>query len=443
MSRFKRFVSGTGICLIALGCLSGLWYQRHYVLPPEPPRRVVSSSPKGVDTFQEAVLLCVVRHNGTVLTLTPWPQMTLAERQALLAANEASIAKTRQALTQESLQPPLSWPQNRSLTGAQFYRQNQLLVFAAQVYADSGNYPEAMTCALDSIELGVKLRRGGALSGVYCGSSCENLGKAMAWALVDRVDAKTARAAVARLNQIEAARWPLVRALDEERWLNYQSIQATFAGGPLPSWKAIERLVDYHNRPVAQEITKSSPLSHSVSPQISPRQKTLEHLWLQTQIVYYGPRTVLESTDKWLKLLQQRTAAPWDYARYQRDRLSPTLPGNPFSQIAESSPAGEYVLFMDLRNQLPPPEHLSRSARRVPGNRALPGGSCTVQRPVFTHPGPAGLQNRRQAHDSLERGARRCGQQCQSSGRSLDRRTGRYRGNNPYLVSWRAWKPLA
>lgn len=346
MGKLKRFAVGSLVTLIALGGATGLWYQRHYVLPPEPLyTKEILPSPNGFDTLRDAAALRVEQLDGVAFRASLWkPSAPLEKRLALLAANQESIAQTRLGLTQSYLQPPVSWPQNHYSTYQQLHQQALLLVFAAKTHADSGNYPEAMTCALDAIELGARLPRGGPLQSVYLGSACEAVGKRMAWELADKIEEDTAHAAVERLQRIQSERWPLADALQVERRVNYQTVRAMFAGGPIPGWKSVDNLLASYEQPPLQ----TAGSWRTDAPQKSAWQKKWERLWLQARIVYYGPRTVLESTDGWLQELKEDSQAPWNPGTHRR---RPT--DHPLSQLAEPFWVNEDLRQMDAQNQLP------------------------------------------------------------------------------------------
>ncbi|MGC4043584.1 MAG: hypothetical protein QM758_07240 [Armatimonas sp.] len=340
MSRLKRFAIGTGITLAALGAVIPLWYQSHYGMLPEQARRIALPSPNGFDTLQDALKLEVETQSGIVVR--PWyanspstrqyPTQALAGRVPLLAANRPAIEKTREALQQEYLFPidtpsALNYPKYARLRNLA-----RLLTFASQTYADSGNQPEAMRCAIDGMELGITVPRGADLSPALTGLACESLNQRAAWALVDSLDAKTARAAALRLAKIEGKRWSLVETIDEERQSNNRMyLPMFFKDGPRSSWRLTGELKDYYDA----DSDTAEEEQVAKEPTLSDR---AHFLWWRIRVVYYGPKTVLDNSDQWMKAVREQAQRPWGSKRVKV--LPPQDPLNEF--IFPFFPAAEF-----------------------------------------------------------------------------------------------------
>ncbi|MGC4043579.1 MAG: hypothetical protein QM758_07215 [Armatimonas sp.] len=325
MSRLKRFATGTGITLVALSGLTGYWYKNHYVVPPEPVRNVTMPSPNGFDTLQEAVKLEVARQ-GSVSTSPSRedPPTSLEQRLALLEANKPAIEKTREALRQEFQQPVISWPGTAFPEYAKVREQARMLAFASRTYAEVGNTTEAMDCALDAIELGVKLPRGGMLIGNLVGIACESIGQKAMWELADKLSPLEARAASERMTRIRAARWPFANVLEEERLFARQGTRATYAGGPIAAWKSTGQLLDSTDQSVAA-VEGMAGIEDAPKPTLAEQ---AQRLWARTQVVYYGPKTTLENGDRWMTALQEQAKQPWNPSRPE-----PQMPTDPLNQI--------------------------------------------------------------------------------------------------------------
>lgn len=324
MSRLKRFAVGTGVTLVALGGLTGFWYKNHYVVPPEPARTVVLPSPNGFDTLQEATKLEVGELDG--VTTSPSkddPPASLEKRLALLEANKAAIEKTREALGQEFHQPVVKWPGTDIIKYAEVRAQARMLAFASRTYAEAGDTTEAMNCALDAIELGVKVPRGGMLIGNLVGLACETIGQKAAWELTDKLDSMTAKKAAERMARIRAERWPFENVLEEERIFARQGTRATYAGGPIAAWKGSGELLNSQ----LQAIDTVSSLAGEDTDKPTLAQRA-QLLWLRAQVVYHGPKTTLENGDIWMKALQEQSKAPWN-----PNRPEPVAPTDPLNQI--------------------------------------------------------------------------------------------------------------
>jgi len=179
-------------------------------------------------------------------------------------------------------------------------------VCLTQAYVDSGNVPEAMRCALDSLELGAIVPRGGAHTVRDAAFAYEWQGQHVAWKLAARVDAQTARAAVARLTQIEARRWPLPESLREElQQREFGSKLAEFRAGPVYAWEKLA-------------INKAAEANG---------QEGMQVLWSRAQEVFGGPKSLIDANADVLKQAQERLDAPWDPNR-PRINIGGTTPSH-------------------------------------------------------------------------------------------------------------------
>jgi hypothetical protein len=322
MGKFKWFAVGAGATLIALGGVGALWYRSNYVVPPELERTVALPSPNGFDTLQQAFRLEIGGLDG-VTTSPPKdePPGPLEKRLKLLTANQPSIEKTREALSQEYLTPPIKTPGEGFLRGAPTREQARMLTFAARTHAESGNLAEGMRCALDAIELGVTIPRGGPVIPALVGYACESIGEKSAWEIADKLDPKAARAAVERLEKIEARRWPLVKNFEEDRHLNNRTwIRSLFQGNLKEIWEA-----------TGSDMYFSDGTMRNAEGEVLEQPSLVERagtLWTRMRIVYHGPKTVMENSATYQKAIEERAKLPWGSQR-------PTLPvpSDPLTQL--------------------------------------------------------------------------------------------------------------
>lgn len=284
MSRLKRIAISTALTLAVLGGTTMLWYQSHYMAPAVLPTPPPLPSPNGFDTLEKAIKLQRSFVPGKDLSV--WEIQPLAVRLKLVVENKPCLEKTREALTQEYRRPLESNP---------FYWCHQkLLDFAARTYADSGKLPEAMRCALDSMEVGVVVPRGGGFRARAKGNAYETQGRQVAWQLINRVDAKTARAAVARLERIEGRRWPLSESLREDlQFGNFKRELAVFQAGPVYAWEKLS-------------IDSATVTTGKADPG-----RDFRTLWQRAQAVYHGPQWVAYSVDVCVARAQARFDSPW------------------------------------------------------------------------------------------------------------------------------------
>lgn len=285
MSRGKYIAVRLGIVLLVPGGFSTLWYQSHYAAPLAPTPERALPSPNGFNTLQDAMWV----HSGP----DHWPQswqesdLTLAERQKLLAANQPLLARTREVFTQEFVFP------GASVGTISYDRHLGQLLFLAKTYADSGNLPEAMRCALDAVEIGVIVPRGGRFADRESGHAYEKHARLMAWSLLGKLDAPAARQAIERLAQIEERRWPLPESLREElRQKNTLSRFDAFKDGPISVWV---------------DLTLKSARENS-----GPESEGLSGMWERLKTVYGGPKSLVDSANDWIKCAQERSLQPWN-----------------------------------------------------------------------------------------------------------------------------------
>lgn len=310
MSRWKRFAISTAVTLSVLGGSTALWYQTHYVapvvLPPDPP----PPSPNGFDTLQQAKNLLYYRlPTGKHVSYWDDLPLTMRQKQELLVANKPGLEKIREALTQEYLVPQNIDPAHYSDSSPDYYSHRKLLDFAAETYAELGNFSEAMRCALDSMEVGVMVPRGGRFSDREAGNRYEEQGWQRVRSLAKNVDAKTARAAVARLERIEARRWPLAENLREELEAgNFARQLSVFRAGPVYVW---------------EKMALDSATEADSATEKADTRRDFRALWQRAQAVYYGPRWLAYSFDDCVKRAQARFDSPWQPDR--PDRIAETL----------------------------------------------------------------------------------------------------------------------
>ena len=109
LPRVRRTLQGLGIAVPVLGVATGIWYQQHYVLPPEAILKRAVPQPNGYDTIQAAGKLLVKEHNGVHIQPRMMPESshflpetpaTLAQRKAFVRANQPTLTLLRKGLTQ-------------------------------------------------------------------------------------------------------------------------------------------------------------------------------------------------------------------------------------------------------------------------------------------------------------------------------------------------------
>ncbi len=328
MSRFirglRRALLGLAIITPVLGITLGIWYQLHYVLPPEDILKRSVPQPNGFDTIQAAGKLLIKKQDG--VEVAPWPKpktpYTLAQRKAFVAANQRAIDKLREGLVQEY----------QDQSGAHFNGTTQralvrTLTFAAQTCSDAGNFPEASRYAMDAIALSQQVPRGGGMIILMTGNACEPLGQKALWQIADKLDSKTARAAATQLATLEKKRWPLSATLQEEKRTVRNQFQPIFSGGPIAAWRNTGTFFGEVQATISP-FMKMMPGESASEPEPETLTDKLQWAKLRAQIVYYGPLTVAKNMEDWMDMVGKRTEQPWSALRQE-----PSLPSDPLSQI--------------------------------------------------------------------------------------------------------------
>lgn len=185
-----------------------------------------------------------------------------------------------------------------------------LSALAASTYAEQGDLPEAARCATDTISMGVHLPRGAALLHGLTGIACEAMGDAALWRLIDRLDAKTARATVNRLLALEKQRWSYQDVMRAESRSHRRTTSQLFAGGLIKAWKEL------NGNALASAAVMTIDREDS-GPTLSQR---WEQVWYQTTAIYYGPKTTIEAMDRWVEERVAQSEQPW-----QAHRVTPPL----------------------------------------------------------------------------------------------------------------------
>lgn len=316
MSRSKglRVCAAVGLTVCVLVAGVNLWHRDEYSSPPEERKPVRLPSPNGYDTLQAAVKRVREPSRGFISqSLSARPPLPLARRKALVADNAPVYAKIREALGQEfhvpSEDPDRPFPQF-----AAFRELARQLTFAARTHADAGELSEAARCALDAVEIGIDVPRGGALLPGLVGIACEAIGQASLWRLADRLDAPTARAAAQRLADTQPRRWTFGETLGAEGE-HQRSVNGIFfsAGPGRAAWEALR---EFARAPSSDGDTPPPTLKARAGA-----------LWDDAKLIYYGPRTVQRRVDDWLDAVVQRSKEPWG-AR----RPLPPPPDDPISR---------------------------------------------------------------------------------------------------------------
>ncbi|MCW3058654.1 MAG: hypothetical protein JWQ02_475 [Capsulimonas sp.] len=146
---------------------------------------------------------------------------TLAEKTAILKANEPALALARQGFSYSFTPPPVTDPMadgaNRFPIHAEFRGLARLLRFESQVRSERGDWAGAMESDLDAIQLGEMSAHGGDVITKLVGEAVVGLGRVGTWDIVPHLSAAQAKHAAARLAEIEKNREPLANVMRTEK----------------------------------------------------------------------------------------------------------------------------------------------------------------------------------------------------------------------------------
>ncbi|MEO7718508.1 MAG: hypothetical protein ABIY70_20085 [Capsulimonas sp.] len=146
---------------------------------------------------------------------------TLAEKMAILKANEPALSLARQGFPYPFTPPSGTNPPNdqaRNIPGfASFRHLARLLRFEAQVRAERGDWAGAMESDLDAIQLGEMSAHGGDVITKLVGEAVVGIGRVGMWDITPHLNAAQAKHAAARLDEIEKHREPLANVMRTEK----------------------------------------------------------------------------------------------------------------------------------------------------------------------------------------------------------------------------------
>ncbi len=337
MSKVKKLLAvGCGTSLMVLVGLGGILWVRGNAAPEYKIPEWKLPSPNAYDTLAEARKLEVsklgkaaVNPSGrydektkkSVYELGP-----LDDRKALLEQNQATIAKLRKALTQEFATPrkpgDVQALANDFPHFAQYRELARLLSFASKTYADLGQNDEACRCAVDAIKLGALISHRSQLIGNMVGIACEAIGRRALWERAEGLDARTARAAVARLEALEPTRYSFESVLLNECDFNQANTYVNFKNS-----NAWQYTSTYFSEGL--EAAEAMMGEESEKPGALDRVKQLaQQTWLTGQFVWHTKKVIFAESGRYMTELAAQTKLPYD-----PKRPGPCMPTDPINQM--------------------------------------------------------------------------------------------------------------
>jgi hypothetical protein len=159
---------------------------------------------------------------------------TLKDKQLLLDKNQDVLANVRAGLKYTYAEPYSRTFDAKFPYYSGFRATARLLALDAQVKRETGDWNGAMQANLDSMEMGAKIPGHAPLIGQLVGIACEAIGRKEAWKCVEHLNFAQTRAAIARLQTIQAEHVPYADTMQEEEWFMLESLSKEMHK---PNWR--------------------------------------------------------------------------------------------------------------------------------------------------------------------------------------------------------------
>jgi hypothetical protein len=174
-------------------------------------------------------------------TTRRWVNVAQAVKDPRMAAMARALVKRNAVavgLLHKGFQFPYLCPPVRSFSApilfAQYRKLARVLAFQSQLCAARGDAAGMVDNALDAMELGQIMPRGGGLLCMLVGDLSQAIGREPVWDNIALLDARQCRRAVSRLQRIETEHVPFADILQEEEWTGQAGLMETFHQ---PNWK--------------------------------------------------------------------------------------------------------------------------------------------------------------------------------------------------------------
>jgi hypothetical protein len=232
---------------------------------------------------------------------SPYYQLTLAQREAMVRENLPAIAKLEEGLKYQYFAVQ---PRSASFLMPYLAKDRAMaraLVFAGKTREEHGDADGAMRYYMDAIHLGNDLPHGAIMIGALVGDACDAIGRRGAEGVFNQLDITGSKSAISQLEQFDQNRTPTSETIIEEKWLTQGALLNTFRSR---SWE--------------RKWWVSG---------VSVRQLDLID---QAKAVNESPRTAYDHYTTYMNKLTAFAAQPWPVEQKTR---APKLPTDPINQI--------------------------------------------------------------------------------------------------------------
>ena len=329
---------GGGVTVLCLAA-GGFWYWIN--IPPQIKIPTpVMPNPNGYDFFLRAGAAYVEDIKG-VDALTdrhdPIPGKT---KQYPIATKEAWLNQNAKAfrLLREGLKCPAFHPLVRSekfyLKYEQFRDLARALVVESHVRAARGDWNGAANSTLDDLEFGYDISRGGPLITGLVSNAVQAISLREMYRITPHLDAREAKLAAKRMEDLYAGRFPYFKTLQEEKWAQQSELLEMMSEH---SWRwkqvyeisevpyVVEGLMQMMNLPssppsrleIAREFLKNSSLFFiSKRRLLNNYTKGIDAYIANGRLPYTKMKTISVSGDKFTStLLSVYENTRWNWAR--------------------------------------------------------------------------------------------------------------------------------
>lgn len=248
---------------------------------------------------------------------------TPAEKAALVAKNATALQELRAAFQHEYMHPPSRSVNDMFPHFAKQRSMARLLMLEGQIYAAREEWGNSMNSDLDAMLLGVTIPRGAVLIGELVGIACEAIGRRGAWEKVEKLNASEAKAAIKRLETMQAKRFSYADTLEEEKRFGQATLLELFRD---PNWR-----------------NKSDWFSMGANSGSSTWQEKMSEAGAKARLYLYSNGAIFKNYSGHMDSLVARARQP-----YLEQGPPPAVPADPISEIL--MPVFEQAGLKDLTN---------------------------------------------------------------------------------------------
>lgn len=304
----EKFLLGGIVTVVALAALLDAFLHVRDADPVVSIPTPRMPAPNAFDFYVAAGNAVVVdKKIGLAVSRRPAPGghvYTLAEKDALVAANTGPLKTLRQGFAYPYLNPPA---RSFSALFPYFAKERglaRLLSLEGQTRAAHGDWNGAANSYLDAVQMGEEIPHGSVLIGMLVGIACQAIGRRPLWETVGHLDAKAAKASARRLERIQTRHLPYVSTLQEEKWLGQAGLMEIFGR---PGWRG-----------ELQSLWGMSGSEDGSTPGVTPA--------MRLQMQFVTKRQIMDGYTGYMENIIAN--ARQSYAKHPADPPTPTDPFN-------------------------------------------------------------------------------------------------------------------